>query len=143
MAFLYDSINPVGIGTRRLSPNLESGLPPLSASLHPVPGLLLPHTRPFRLPPRLSKELVRTECGGSRSVVGGYDWDDPCCSQGRLTKPSSMRAYRSAGLDRYWVERRDFGGDRMPLWRASEGRPESIISARDGERSANRLGYCM
>ena len=58
-------------------------------------------------------------------------------SQSRLTKSSSVRGYRSASLDRYWVDRRDSGGDRTPSWRPSE----SIISAYDGERSVDRFSH--
>lgn len=90
---------------------------------------------------RLSKRRARTGYGGS--VVGGYDSEDSYRARRRLTKSPSVRARRSASLDRYWVERSEFGGDRTPPLRASEGRPESIISARDGERNVNRLSYVM
>ncbi len=73
--------------------------------------------------------------------MGGYDSDDSYRSQHRLTKSSSGSAYHSASLDRYLLDRRDFGGDRTPSWRPSEGRLESIISACDGERSIGRCSY--
>ena len=88
---------------------------------------------------RLSKRRARTEYGGS--VMGGYDSEDSYRARRRLTKSPTVRARRSASLDRFWVERREFGGDSTPTWRPSEGRPESIISARDSERSANRVSY--
>ena len=75
--------------------------------------------------------------------MGGYDSEDSYRARRRLTKSPTVRARRSASLDRHWVERSEFGGDRTPPWRASEGRPESITSARDGERGVNRLSYVM
>ena len=89
---------------------------------------------------RLSKRRARTEYGGS--VMGGYDSDDVYRSRSRrrLTKSPSVRARRSASLDRYWTPGEDFGG-RTPKRRPSEGRPESIISARDQERSVSRFSY--
>ena len=104
---------------------------------------------------RLSKKRARTEYGGSyyggsnyggssRSVVGvgGYDSDHEYRSRRRLTKSPTVRARRSASLDRHWVERRDLSGDRTPPpWSPSEGRPASIVSARDREHSVSRLSY--
>ena len=102
---------------------------------------------------RLSKRRARTEYGGSyygggSSVVGvgGYDSDHEYRSRRRLTKSPTVRARRSASLDRHWVERRDLerrdlGGDRTPPWSPLEGRPASIVSARGREHSVSRLSY--
>jgi hypothetical protein len=90
---------------------------------------------------RLSKRRARTEYGGSVVGGGGYDSDNSYRARRRLTKSPNVRARRSASLDRYWVERRDFGGDRTPPWSPSEGRPESIVSARDREHSVRRVSY--
>jgi len=91
---------------------------------------------------RLSKRRARTEYGGSVVGVGGYDSDTSYRARRRLTKSPNVRARRSASLDRYWVERRDFGGDRTPPWRpSSEGRPESTVSPRGREHSVSRLSY--
>ena len=87
---------------------------------------------------RLSKR-ARMECGGS--VAGGYNSEDSYRARRRLTKSPNVRDRRSASLDRFWVDRREFGGDLTPTWRPSEGRPESIISAREGGRNVNRFGY--
>lgn len=89
---------------------------------------------------RLSKRRARTEYGGS--IVGGYDSEDTSRARRRLTKsPPSMRARRSASLDRYWPGAEDFSGDRTPKWRSSEGRAGSIISAGSRDHSVSRLSY--
>ena len=92
---------------------------------------------------RLSKRRARTEYGGSVVGVGGYDSEDSYRARRRLTKaPPSVRARRSASLDRYWPRGgEDFGGDRTPKWRSPERRAESIISAGSRDHSASRLSY--
>ena len=88
---------------------------------------------------RLSKRRARTEYGGS--ILGGYDSEDSYRARRRLTKSPTVRARRSASLDRYWPGAEDFGGDRTPRWKPSEGRAESVISAGSRDNSVSRLSY--
>lgn len=88
---------------------------------------------------RLSKRRARVEYGGS--VVGGYESDASYRSRRRLTKAPSVRSRRSASIDRCWIPGEDFGGDRTPTWNPSEGRPRSIISARNSDSSTSRFSY--
>jgi hypothetical protein len=88
----------------------------------------------------LSKRRARTEDGGS--IMGGYESEDSYRARRRLTKsPPTVRARRSASLDRYWPRAEDSAGDRTPKWRPSEGRAGSIISAGSRDHNVSRLSY--
>ena len=83
---------------------------------------------------RKGKEAQKNAASLSRrSSVGS--------ARSRLSKAPSVRARRSASLDRYSPAAEDYRGDHTPKGRPSEGRPASIISARSRDHSVNHFSH--